>query len=205
MRSIAIILALAAVPACSNKEVSDPTVGLQPFDTVPSVWLDSITAALEREHGSRVYILPIRMPPSSAITHTKTTRYRADSLLSHLLRIKPDSIELILGVTRHDMSTTKYGVDGKVLEPASRYTDWGVFGLGHRPGHASVLSSFRLGEGHQLLIQRMQKVAVHEIGHNRGLPHCENNSCVMRSAAERLSTIDAEQASMCDRCRHAVH
>lgn len=205
MRSIALLLFLVALSSCSEKDQSRSIVGLQPYGSVPSIWLDSIAVALEREHGTRVCLLPTRQPPASALTTVKTPRYRADSLLRHLLHIKPDSIDLILGVTRHDMSTTKYGEGGKVLEPASRYTDWGVFGLGYRPSQASIVSSFRLGEGHPLLIQRIQKVAVHEIGHNRGLPHCQNGSCVMRSAAERLSTIDAEQATMCDQCRRAVH
>jgi archaemetzincin len=205
MRSGVIVLGFAGLCACSIPDRSSLTVALQPYDHVPAAWLDSIAVALEREHGAHVYALPPRALPMTAFTHTKTARYRADSLLRHLLHIKPDSIDLILGLTRHDMSTTKYDAAGKVLEPASRYSDWGVFGLGYRPGKASVLSSFRLGEGHQLLIQRMQKVAVHEVGHNRGLPHCDNQSCVMRSAAERLSTIDAVKARMCDQCRRAVH
>lgn len=204
MRSFAIPLVLVALSSCSEKGLSRCTVGIQPYGSIPSIWLDSIAVALEREHGTRVYVLPKRLPPAAAFTTIKTPRYRADSLLRHLLHIKPDSVDLIIGVIRHDMSTTKYGEDGQVLEPASRYTDWGVFGLGYRPGQASIVSSFRLGEGHPLLIQRLQKVAVHEIGHNRGLSHCKNKSCVMRSAAERLSTIDAEQATICDHCRRTL-
>lgn len=205
MRSGVLALVFVLLYACSIRDRSSLTIAVQPYDEVPASWLDSIAAALEREHGAQVYMLSSRALPTTAFTHTKTARYRADSLLRHLLHIKPDSIDLILGLTRHDMSTTKYDAAGQVLEPASRYSDWGVFGLGYRPGKASVLSSFRLGQGHHLLIQRMQKVAVHEVGHNRGLPHCDNQSCVMRSAAERLSTIDAVKTRMCDQCRRAVH
>ena len=50
-------------------------------------------------------------------------------------------------------------------------------------------------------MQRLQKVAVHEVGHNRALDHCPNAGCVMRSAAEHLSTIDQEQATFCSDCR----
>ena len=56
-------------------------------------------------------------------------------------------------------------------KPKSKYEDWGIFGLGYRPGNAAMVSTFRLRKP-GLTIERLQKVVTHEIGHNLGLKHC---------------------------------
>lgn len=59
-------------------------------------------------------------------------RYRADSIIKSLKNnIGKDSV--IVGLSNSDISTTKNGIK-----------DWGVMGLGYRPGKACVVSDFRL-------------------------------------------------------------
>jgi archaemetzincin len=48
-------------------------------------------------------------------------------------------------------------------------------------------------------------VAVHEFGHNLGLPHCPNKKCVMTSAAEKLTTIDNEKLALCMTCKKIIN
>lgn len=45
----------------------------------------------------------------------------------------PDSLDYIIGLTDKDISTTKKA-NGKMLEPASKYKDLGIMGLGFCPG-----------------------------------------------------------------------
>ena len=45
------------------------------------------------------------------------------------------------------------------------------------------------------------KVALHEIGHNLGLPHCTTNNCFMHAAEGSIKQIDAEKRDMCSTCR----
>ncbi|MGB3008377.1 MAG: matrixin family metalloprotease, partial [Chitinophagaceae bacterium] len=71
-----------------------------------------------------------------------------------------------VGITMNDISTTK----GDVF-------DYGVMGLGFMPGHACVASNFRLREKKNFF-----KVAIHELGHTTGLPHCPDKTCYMRDA-----------------------
>lgn len=52
---------------------------------------------------------------------------------------------------------------------------------------------------------RLRKVAVHEFGHNLGLPHCPNKNCVMTSAAEKLTTIDNEKLALCKNCKKIIN
>ncbi len=139
--------------------------------------------------------------PASAYTAIRSPRYRADSLISWLRMIKPDRIDLIIGLTAQDISITKYDAAGRLKEPASKYRDFGIFGLGYIGGPSCVVSMRRLGNGKSVrFFDRLQKIAVHEVGHNRSLPHCTDTTCVMCDAVERIASIDAAGQSFCAAC-----
>jgi archaemetzincin len=80
-----------------------------------------------------------------------------------------------------------------------------VFGEAQLGGRAAVVSLARLVEdvelvGPQLLVERLAKEAVHEVGHTFGLLHCDVEGCVMgRSPAVR--EVDAKTAELCAECR----
>ena len=80
-----------------------------------------------------------------------------------------------------------------------------VFGEAQLGGRAAVVSLARLVEdvellGPQLLVERLAKEAVHEVGHTFGLVHCDVEGCVMgRSPAVR--EVDAKLAEPCAECR----
>jgi archaemetzincin len=71
-----------------------------------------------------------------------------------------------------------------------------------------VVSTARLVEdvelvGPQLLVERLAKEAVHEIGHAYGLVHCDSERCVMgRSPAVR--EVDSKSSELCAECRARV-
>lgn len=60
-----------------------------------------------------------------------------------------------------------------------------LFGLARPAGKVALISSHRLhsyppGESHpSLLVERMTKEAMHELGHLFDLTHCHNKTCVM--------------------------
>jgi archaemetzincin len=72
-------------------------------------------------------------------------------------------------------------------------------GLGYQPGKACVISLFRLGNKNNLS-ERLYKVAIHELGHNNGLPHCKENGCYMMDAEGKMK-LDDEQF-FCKKCRY---
>lgn len=95
-------------------------------------------------------------------------RYRADSIIKNLKnKIGADSV--IVGLSNSDISTTKNGIK-----------DWGVMGLGYKPGKACVVSDFRLSVNNKN--QQFYKLVLHELGHTAGLPHCAVKTCLMRDA-----------------------
>ena len=85
-----------------------------------------------------------------------------------------------------------------------------VFGEAQLDGSCAVVSTARLKEEfyglpqrQDLLLERLVKEAVHELGHTFGLRHCTDWRCVMASshAVERL---DVKGAEFCRSCRKTV-
>jgi len=70
-------------------------------------------------------------------------------------------------------------------------------GLGDQPGNACVLSTYRLSKTN--LLSQLNKLALHELGHTQGLPHCDNQKCFMRDA-EAGNHFD-EETDFCDSCK----
>lgn len=86
-------------------------------------------------------------------------RFRTDSIIKNLKNnIGKDSV--IVGLSHFDISTTKNGIK-----------DWGIMGLGYRPGKACVVSDFRLSQKNKN--EQFYNLVLHELGHTEGLPHCK--------------------------------
>jgi len=132
------------------------------------------------------------------------TRYNANEILN-----KFNSTKNILIITEKDISTFK-----GIKQPEKFYNapvkgitkEWGIFGLGLRPGNVCVISAYakRLGKSAtpKLLKQRLQKIAIHEVGHNKGLEHCNKNiECLMHAADGSIKQVDHEKLFFCDNCR----
>jgi archaemetzincin len=152
---------------------------------------EQVVAALRAFYPIEVRVLPCRELPQAAY-YPPRNRYRAERLLVFLNQRLPKDGLRILGLTDTDISTTK----GKVA-------DWGVMGLGELPGTATVISSFRCRKKSRNAAhasERLAKVAVHEIGHTLGLPHCPTLGCLMEDAIGKVVTTDRER-DFCPRCR----
>lgn len=205
MRCCAVFAVIALFQNCHTPSPEpQERIGIQALGDVPSAFVDSVADALMLHYHASIVHLPSCALPVSAFTDVKTPRYRADSLLAFLTLRRPDSLDLVVGLTSADISATKRGAGGQVLEPVDRYADWGVFGLGQVRGTSCVVSSFRLDERDPAFFPRLRKVAVHETGHALGLPHCANAHCVMRDAVEHISTVDAEDEALCPACAARV-
>jgi archaemetzincin len=81
-----------------------------------------------------------------------------------------------------------------------------VFGEAQLDGKHSVLSVCRLHEefysgisNENLLLERMIKEALHELGHNYGLRHCIDWDCVMHSS-HGIEEVDIKGNTFCRKC-----
>lgn len=76
-----------------------------------------------------------------------------------------------------------------------------VYGEALLNGAAAVVSTARLGEAEPaLLVPRLLKTCVHELGHTFGLVHCDDGRCVMRRSTN-LAGVDMKSAAFCPDCR----
>jgi archaemetzincin len=152
---------------------------------------EAVQQALSAFYDLEIRLLPC-VPLPAVAYYPPRHRYRAERLLDFLKGRMPAGGWRILGLTATDISTTK----GKLV-------DWGILGLGEMPGTASVISSFRCkktARSPQHAIVRLAKVAVHEVGHTLGLPHCPTRGCLMEDAVGKVATVDGEH-DFCARCR----
>ena len=207
MKYLIPILLLSLLVSCTSKDKSTTVVAIQSFENFDPALADTIQKSIEDVYGFKVIQLNPISIPKAFFVNVKSPRYRADSLIQFLASHRPDSIDYVLGLTTEDISTTKRDNFGNILKPESKYLDWGIFGLGFRPGPSSIVSTFRIkSASNSKYIERLKKICMHELGHNLGLKHCENDKkCVMRDAAETIKTVDQVELSLCEKCKKSAY
>jgi archaemetzincin len=189
----AVLPLLALLSAAPPGAVPSPTLYVQQLGGCDQKGpgTDQVVAALRAFFPIEVKVLACQMLPRAAY-YPPRRRYRAERLLEYLNQRMPKDGWRILGLTEVDISTRK-----------DMIPDWGVMGLGELPGTATVISAFRCRKkarnpAHAL--ERLAKVAVHEIGHTLGLPHCPTRGCLMEDAMGKVVTTDRER-DFCAACR----
>lgn len=204
MKYFTFFIVLAFI-SCQKPITNETVVGIQAYKGFPMDKAKSISETIDSFYNVKTVILPEKELYANAFINVKSPRFRADSIIKIQQRNLPDSIDFIIGLTSKDISTTKRNADGEVLKPSWKYQDWGVMGLGYCPGKSCVISTFRLQhKDSKKQLERLKKVAVHEFGHNLGLPHCKNKNCVMTDAVESIATIDKESLSLCTNCKGKI-
>jgi archaemetzincin len=85
-----------------------------------------------------------------------------------------------------------------------------VFGEAQLGGPAAVVSTHRLTNtfyglprDDDLMLRRLEKEIIHELGHTFGLYHCHQFECVMRSSTY-VEEIDMKRAHPCPACAGAL-
>ena len=190
------IIILALLPLfiliCSAKSLEKDitkkhTIYIQPLGNVDSECLNYLKKSVEDFYGYKCSI-KTKLELSKDILSNSKTRYDANKIL----KIYNSNINLLL-ITEKDIAYKK----------SAQFPEWGIFGLGLRPGKTCVVSTFRLKRKvskSQMLI-RLKKVALHEIGHNLGLSHCTNNKeCMMNDADGTIKQVDREKIWFCEKC-----
>lgn len=171
-------------------DISRHSIALLPFKGVSKKVVGSVKSGIENKLKLYVLVLPETNLPANAFFAPRN-RYIADSLLVFLRNWKTDQVDKIIGLTSKDISTRK-----------GDKANWGVLGLGACPGISCVISTFRAGEkkaGEDVFLKRMATLALHELGHTYGLPHCPVQICLMKDAEGKMNLDDGD--SYCKECR----
>ncbi len=191
-RNFLSVLAALGVADVAHAKDARRVIALQPLGkALPKADVALVKRALSVFYDMEVRVLP-RVPLPKSAYYRPRRRYRAEKLLKFLDKRAPKDAYRVLGITAVDISTTK-----------KPYKDWGILGLANMDGTSCVMSSFRTKRRSKNATharQRFGKVAVHEIGHTFGLPHCPNRGCLMEDAKGSVLTSDREY-DLCADCR----
>ena len=141
-----------------------------------------------------VRILPsIPVPPESY--EARRNQHYSTKILKEMLRDVPQDALKLLGVTDKDLCI-----------PILTY----VFGEAQVGGTAAVVSLARLRQEHYgltpdrlLLLERLRKESLHELGHTFGLVHCPSRACVMY-LSNTVVDVDIRGRDFCMGCRTVV-
>jgi archaemetzincin len=174
------ILLLITFFSCKEEKVR--VIKIQPLGNFSPAISKSIKDQLTLVNPNVIIAPNIALP--NAAYYAPRDRYRADRLLKILSR-QASGDTIIVGIMNEDISTSHRGVQ-----------DWGVLGLGQRPGKACVVSTFRVNKRERA--EQMYKLLLHELGHTEGLAHCKSELCLMKDAEGKnhLGKVKA----FCDNC-----
>lgn len=137
-----------------------------------------------------VQLLTVRELPSHTY-HIVRQQHHSAQLLEYLLEDLPPGLFKILGIT---------GVD--LYIPILTH----VFGEAQVGGTGAIISAYRLRQEENgvlvpphLLLPRLIKAGMHELGHTFNLKHCRQPGCVMQFSPN-LEKLDQKEAAYCDYC-----
>ncbi len=122
-------------------------------------------------------------------------QYNSTTLLVEMLKRLPSTDAKLIGVTDVDL-----------FIPVLTF----VFGEAQLDGNVAITSSYRLRnsfyglpDNPELLMERLEKESVHELGHTFNLTHCGHYGCVMHSTSS-VEEVDLKGVDFCDRCRQRL-
>jgi archaemetzincin len=85
-----------------------------------------------------------------------------------------------------------------------------IFGQAFLNGRCGIASLYRLSNERygmanddKLMLERLKKEVIHELGHTFGLIHCLDSACVMRSSTY-VEEIDQKNIHLCSDCRNQL-
>lgn len=192
MKTLKNILILFILISCSNDNKTGrdtlsqetKTIQILPLGTVSKKNLDIVMNSIESFYGFNCIVLP-KCEVSPDILSKSKTKYDADKILKKY------------NIKSHTLIFTNVNICTK----SRGFDEWSILGYGYQPGSICVVSTNRMNKSNSKFKSRLEKVALHEIGHNLDLPHCEfDEKCFMNDAKGTIKTFDTEKTWLCKNC-----
>jgi archaemetzincin len=156
--------------------------------------METLGWRLARQSRVQCEIVPDGFPPTFAY-HAERQQYHSSEILARMQQhVKPGCWRL-LGITEADLYI-----------PILTF----VFGEAQLGGQCALVSAHRLRQefyglppDRDLLLDRLLKESVHELGHTVELTHCDDYRCVM-APSHAVEWIDLKQSTFCSDCEARV-
>jgi archaemetzincin len=154
--------------------------------------LDNVRTAVGREFGVACAVASSPVDPTFAF-HPERGQYHSTEIVRRLAALSAS--ETVVGIAAVDL-----------FIPILTY----VFGEAQMNGTSAVVSFHRFADelyalppNPALLLERLTKTVIHELGHVYGLVHCPDHDCVM-AAAHAVEWVDLKGSTLCEECRSAL-
>ncbi len=163
-------------------------------DNVDEKYLHALVPKLEQRFTTKVHVaLDKRMPNPDSAYDYEAEKYISMYIMTELLKVDVPENAKVLGVVNVDMFVHR-SVDEFIFGQAQ-------YGVNSK---AALISMFRMDPfsyvgrkpDDELLIKRMMKEAVHELGHVFGLRNCAEVQCAMYLPKD-LRSLDRKTDSFC--------
>ena len=171
------------------------SIYIVPIQTGSRFWLKPLEAGIHEAFGfrSRCVAMPYDL---AAAFDPGRGQYNSTKILLQIIAAPPAGATRVLAVADIDL-----------FIPILTF----VFGEAQLDGIAATVSLHRLNskfyglpENRTILIERLVKESIHELGHTFGLLHCRQPGCVMASSTY-VEDIDQKSVNLCVRCREQLH
>lgn len=166
------------------------TILISPIGEIPEDLFAPIREEIERIFGCPTKIA--RLLPDIEFAHDQNReQYHSTPILEKLAAAAPDHALKVLAITPEDL-----------FIPILTH----VYGEAQLGGTASVVSTNRLDESlpatgaDDVLVERILKEAVHELGHTFKLLHCKDKTCIMHYCRS-IKDVDRKANELCRYCR----
>jgi archaemetzincin len=156
--------------------------------------LERTAEAVSQEYHCQVFIKDGHLDLSEFYDAARR-QYNGNALLKQLNSMPFPESDKILGIFNVDLYV-----------PILTY----IFGQAFLGGQIGIASLYRLSNerygmapNEQLMLERLKKEVIHELGHTLGLIHCPEPQCVMRSSTY-VEDIDQKSGHLCNNCRASL-
>ena len=192
--------------AHESGKTSEFVVHIQPFGNVDPDYLTFVKHSLQNDFSS-VKILPKMNLPKKAFVPIRR-RYDANKMLWFLedlyIKRKYSKEIFLVGVTEAVLCQNRTNPKDWKGKNGFGTSDFRIMGLGYQPKSSNIISSKKVNINSTYVLksnkkEQLVKLIKHELGHNFGLPHCPNKSCLMRDA-EGGNHFD-EMTGFCENCK----
>jgi archaemetzincin len=167
-------------------------IHIVPLGNIDKKYPELVKTYIEDFYGFEC-VIDSTQPLTKDILASSGTRYEASKIIT---KFNSDKNTLLLT-----------DVDIAIFDKEKNIKEYGIIGLGFRPGKTCVVSTFRIRRhvSEKKMLDRLQKVSIHEVGHNLGLDHCvHDRKCLMNDVKGTVKQIDMEKIWLCDKCSKQI-